>query len=447
MKPNSYEWAIRRADCGAGYDFRNSAAKEKRYKVVLYGETWPKYVHLSGCPNGGRDPCPWSPKCQFVMTNKPGQLKDADVVVVTTRDRERIRDVPRTRADGSRGPYRVVYWREAFWPGLPAANQISDFDFEMGIHYRSGLVNPNYLRRPHTLLSASSMFPVLPYEQRTNFALSIISDCNAASQRQAYIDHLNDYLGPHRVHQYGACGNRKLPPPPLQNAAKVIATYKFYLAFENTIQDGYVTEKLLTALNLGILPVYIGAPNVPNITSTPSFVNAMNFRSPKDLAAYLLFLDKNPSEYKKYHAWRENPDQFDLDYLALVARQMPGQEEMRVYRDRGIDKFPRRAECCRLCDENFVSKSAADRDPKRDAVHTKWSVDKINRHLFSGMINRRPGNKGRLEPDAPSGSGGAKPNKGPGKAPAPKPTTPPVVDPVDAVDPVDPVDDDDADDP
>jgi hypothetical protein len=390
LPTTSWQYQVRAADCGAGYDFHNAATRtmETKTKIVLYGSEMPNLVHLSGCPNGGGHlQCPWHPDCSFTIVPTGGEhhLQDADVVVVATRDYHSLLQ----HHNKKENQFRVLYYREAFWPGVPVPVQLSEFDFEMGIHYRAGILNPLYLRRPRTLLN-TQLFPFVPVEHRPNFAMSIISDCHASSQRQIYIDHLSDYLGAHRIHQYGACGNRKLPPPPVQNAAKVISTYKFYLSFENTIQQGYVTEKLFTVLNMGgIIPVYYGAPDVPNITVTPSYINAMDFSSPKALGQYLLFLEKNPSEYEKYHIWRSSPKYFHPEYLRLVQRQMPGQEELLKYRERGFDKFPRRAACCRLCDLDFVQNSQQRRQ-LTDLPHAKWNIDQINHHVFGGgMYNKK----------------------------------------------------------
>ena len=126
--------------------------------------------------------------------------------------------------------------------------QQKTFDFEMGVHYYSGLNNPQFLRTPiqlqNLVFPPDPPLPFLSFEKRTGFALSIISDCGARSLRDSYIHFLEINLGPGRVHKYGKCGDRALPPKPVQNAAKLISTYKFYLSMENTIQQGYITEKL-----------------------------------------------------------------------------------------------------------------------------------------------------------------------------------------------------------
>jgi hypothetical protein len=318
-------------------------------------------------------------------------LKIADVIVVGTGDADVM---PKISAKSKKTKVRrVLYWREAYWPHIMPHQQKTQFDLGMGVHYMSGLMNPNYLRRPRTLI-AKSFFEFLPFKQRTEFALSIISNCAATSERQTYIGFMNDYLGPERVHQYGECGNRKLPPAPIKNAAKVIAKYKFYLSFENTVQHGYVSEKLFTVLNMQLLPVYFGAVNVPNITKVPSFIKAHDFKSPKELSEYLLYLDSNPEAYARYHLWRKDNSLFTEDYLELVKRKFPGQQELRSYHSG--KSVLRTAACCRMCNLPFMDEQIA-RRTDADLVQHTFSQEQINHEFFGGKLNHRPGQKAKLE--------------------------------------------------
>jgi hypothetical protein len=269
--------------------------------------------------------------------------------------------------------------------------QSREFDINFGIHFTSQIVNPNYLRRPKTLLKASKLFPFLPFEKRTEFAISIMSDCGV-SFRNDFLLHLQEYLGESRVHRFGDCGNRKLPPKPIQNAARVISRYKFYLSFENNIQDGYVTEKLFTVLNMQILPVYLGAMNAPNITVTPSYIRASDYASPKELAKYLIYLADHADEYAKYHSWRnENAGPvFDPSYLRLVAKKYPGKRESQYHRSR---RMSRRSTCCRLCDLALLdrlSEERASHAENQDVVRAKWTELAISQRIFH-RGRKRPG--------------------------------------------------------
>jgi hypothetical protein len=128
---------------------------------------------------------------------------------------------------------------------------------------------------------------------------------------------------------------------------------------------------------------------------TPSYIRATDFKSPKALAEYLLYLDANPKEYMKYHAWRNDPNAFDPQYLDLIEHQMPGQDELHAYRGRGYPKYSRRAACCRLCDANWLERAKATRNT---LVGQKWHPEDVNNRLFEGKINHRPGPGALLRP-------------------------------------------------
>jgi len=55
------------------------------------------------------------------------------------------------------------------------------------------------------------------------------------------------------------------------------------------------------------VPIYLGAPNVDEFVPPGSYINAANFDSPADLAAYLRYLVETPQAYEEYFAWRSKP--------------------------------------------------------------------------------------------------------------------------------------------
>ena len=79
----------------------------------------------------------------------------------------------------------------------------------------------------------------------------------------------------------------------------------FYLSFENSLCDQYVTEKLWSWLKKDIVPVVMGQANYTAITPPHSIINAMEYPDPKDLAAHLLKLMNNETEYLSYFWWKE----------------------------------------------------------------------------------------------------------------------------------------------
>jgi hypothetical protein len=395
LPENSVEKQIKLADCGLGYDFSGKNQPKKKWRVVLFGETFDhEILKFSGCPNDGR--CLNNPHCRIHSSKTETTLRDANVVVIFQKEPELINQITLAPKDS----IKVLYYREAKWhfPGFTQQRHL--YDLEMGVHYYSGVLNPHFVKTPTMMMESivppHDRIPFVPIEQRTGFALSMISDCNAPSHRQIYINHLAAYLGDARVHQYGKCGTRDAPPKPFKNAAKVVSHYKFYFAFENTIQDGYVTEKLFVSLTLPVIPIYYGAPNAPNITKTPSYIKASDFRNPRELARYLLYLDQHPKEYMKYHLWRTDPSQFTDEYLETLQKRVPGPVEEVMYRDNGYDKFPRTASCCRLCDPEYVNWAVKKRRVPEDLVKAPFSVRDIEKVFFQGTGMKHPGNNAFL---------------------------------------------------
>lgn len=88
---------------------------------------------------------------------------------------------------------------------------------------------------------------------------------------------------------------------------KVIADYPFCLALENSIAPDYVTEKLFDCFLAGVVPVYLGAPNVAEFAPAGSHILADAFASPRALAEHLRHLLSHPDQYARFFAWRDAP--------------------------------------------------------------------------------------------------------------------------------------------
>ena len=79
--------------------------------------------------------------------------------------------------------------------------------------------------------------------------------------------------------------------------------YMFYLAFENSFCEDYVSEKLWNHLNGNLVPIVYGSANYQAIAPPHSYINAMDYDSPKDLADYLNYLMENTTAYYEYFEW------------------------------------------------------------------------------------------------------------------------------------------------
>ena len=84
-----------------------------------------------------------------------------------------------------------------------------------------------------------------------------------------------------------------------------VKDYKFYLGFENSQCNEYVTEKFFERITQDLVVVTFENRKMKNIAPKKTYINANSFASPKDLANYLLYLDKNEEEYLSYFWWKE----------------------------------------------------------------------------------------------------------------------------------------------
>lgn len=81
--------------------------------------------------------------------------------------------------------------------------------------------------------------------------------------------------------------------------------YMFFLAFENSFCDDYVTEKLFDSILFDSVPVVYGLGNYEKWLPKSAYINALDFASPRLLAEYLLYLSKNPDAYNAYFKWKK----------------------------------------------------------------------------------------------------------------------------------------------
>ena len=81
--------------------------------------------------------------------------------------------------------------------------------------------------------------------------------------------------------------------------------YKFYLAFENSVCDGYVTEKFFKILHYNIIPIVLGGADYSKYVPRTAFISVFDFETPKELAVYLTYLSNNKTAYNSYFKWKQ----------------------------------------------------------------------------------------------------------------------------------------------
>ena len=93
---------------------------------------------------------------------------------------------------------------------------------------------------------------------------------------------------------------------------EVISKYMFYMAFENSLEPGYVTEKPFDGIFAGIVPVYLGDHiHLKSLLPDPKaaiYIGDYNGNYTA-LASYLNYLTTNETAYEEHRAWRKGFDE------------------------------------------------------------------------------------------------------------------------------------------
>ena len=196
-------------------------------------------------------------------------------------------------------------------------------------------VKENNAGRPHATTNYA--------KGKTKLVAWFVSSIEAQSKRMAFVQKLKEYI---QVDIYGAMAPftsiLKCPRSKKDFCMKMLGRdYKFYLSFENSLCDDYVTEKLWTPIYAGVVPVVLGAFNYSSLLPPQSFIDVRDFKSPKHLASYLTLLDKNDTLYNQYMAWKESyvlrklpPNQCGFcEYLNLSAKTSKVYNRMDLFWD------------------------------------------------------------------------------------------------------------------
>ena len=140
--------------------------------------------------------------------------------------------------------------------------------------------------------------------KKTHTALWIASNCGV-SERNNYIKEMRK--GGIQIDVFGDCGQIDPCKRNLSCVNELFSKYKFYIAFENSHCEDYITEKLWKALYGNILPIVMGSTieNYKKLLPPNSFLHVNNFTNVQHLVQYIQFLDSNNNAHERYHYWRK----------------------------------------------------------------------------------------------------------------------------------------------
>jgi len=277
------------------------------------------------------------------------------------------------------GLYSIHSWAASPWPHhpdrcvLPTLLNVAESEESSGrFHKLFSNAFPGYDGNstthpassiPRSYVQAFKMqdvLPLVPFGKKLKAAAYVASTCHVGSRARPLREILVSRLEKHfRVDSLGKChrtesttshpgmqplSSGQTDAETLQLKQKALSNYLFYLAFENTIEAGYVTEKVFDSLKAGAVPVYLGDSNtckklLPHpkaaifaddyvISSQGDEASLRDLKADR-LIKHLEYLASNETAYSEYLSWRT---------------EFGGRA-----RDRDLDPLVRTSWPCRVC--------------------------------------------------------------------------------------------------
>ena len=150
----------------------------------------------------------------------------------------------------------------------------------------------------------------------------IVSHCETNSHREKYVEKLKKLLNTSTLSLdiYGECGPLDLPKPKKESNyqesySKISSEYKFYLSFENSLCEEYITEKFFNAMNNGMIPIAFGGLNqidYSKIAPPHSYIHVDDYESPEKLIEILEIIKQNETLHQSYFWW--------MDYYSIKTK-------------------------------------------------------------------------------------------------------------------------------
>ena len=192
----------------------------------------------------------------------------------------------------------------------------------------------SHLQRVYSevFLNETEMLPNKPFAKLVKGASYVASDCHKRDSANANRDNvaLSIRESPFRVDGLGRCLKSPVGPEGLELPKtrdtrynlvlkrEVISNYMFNLAFENSLEPGYVTEKPFDALLSGTVPIYLGdAKHLKRLLPHPRaaiFLDDFGGDA-KKLVEYLNMLAQNETAYEEHRVWRKDGAHTLEDFL------------------------------------------------------------------------------------------------------------------------------------
>uniref|UniRef100_A0A8C5W6B5 Fucosyltransferase n=1 Tax=Leptobrachium leishanense TaxID=445787 RepID=A0A8C5W6B5_9ANUR len=268
--------------------------------ILIWTYPFDQRFPLNQCP-----PHLDSSRCLF--TDDRELYFSADAVVIHHRE------VSFTSTQLPQGPRNIKqYW---IWFNLESPNHSQNLHFmekkfNLTMSYRAD----SDIFAPYGYLQKHNSLENFTIPKKSKLVAWVVSNWIPSSRRIQFYKELKKHI---TIDVYG----RQHLPLSADDQIDTLSKYKFYLAFENSAHEDYITEKLWhNALTSGTVPIVMGPSrgNYERFIPAESFIHVEDFSNAQELAAYLLKLDQEDLSYQHYFTWRsryKSSGQLDWDHF------------------------------------------------------------------------------------------------------------------------------------
>lgn len=231
----------------------------------------------------------------------PNRIAEADIVGFRMQYVKTSSDMP---ADHFKRPnwQRWVSFHIEPPSSFKVKTHIDQFNFTVSYSSVTDLRVPYAATFPNYLDISMGNEPI--FSGRNKSIIWMVSHCNTISKRENYVEELKRYID---VDVIGKCGNEIHCPQTKKYDCeeKILPKYFFYLSFENSLCNDYITEKVWKRLRQGIVPIVLGKGNYLKELPLNSYIDVKDFKSPRHLADFLRKVMASKELYSSYHKWRK----------------------------------------------------------------------------------------------------------------------------------------------
>ena len=176
--------------------------------------------------------------------------------------------------------------------------------FNITVTYRRGSTIQHSIYQ-HRHIFEKREIPLEPQNYsagKTKDMIAYVSNCHSVGYNRL---HLMRELHNHNLtlDLFGKCGKT-------DKGKNDDSRHRFYLSFENSLCQDYITEKFFKVLlsDQYLIPVVMGGESIEDylqVAPPDSFIHVENFTSIEQLAEYLKFVASDADSFNRHHKWRE----------------------------------------------------------------------------------------------------------------------------------------------